>query len=163
MLQQASLYDLYRFQSMISNELDNPQRIEQIKSSITVGQTIEYFDADGNRLIPAIIIEKQLKKVLIENQTDRKRWWIRYFMLNLNGEELVKPSLTGKLDKHTIGIGDIVGFEHNGSKIIGTVTKLNQKTVKLITASQKKWNVYYDCLFHVVDMTNVIDVQLIEN
>ena len=79
---------------MISNELDNPQRIEQIKASILVGQAIEYYDADGNRLIPAIIIEKQLKKVLVENQTDHKRWWIRYFMLNLNGEELVKPSPT---------------------------------------------------------------------
>lgn len=144
MLQQASLYDLYRFRSMISNELDNPQRIEQIKASILVGQTIEYFDADGNRLIPAIIIEKQLKKVLVENQVDHKRWWIRYFMLNLNGEELVKPSPMGKLDKHMVGIGDIVGFEHNGSRIIGTVTKLNPKTVRLVTASQQKWNVYYE-------------------
>ena len=156
MLQQSSLYDLYRFQSIISNELNNPGRIEHIKASITIGQNVEYFEADGNRLIPAIIVEKQLKKVLVENLTDHKRWWIRYFMLNLSGEQLVKPSPTGKLDKHTVSVGDIVGFEHNGNKIIGTVTKLNPKTVNLVTASNQKWNVYYGSLFHVVDTRNVI-------
>ena len=62
-----------------------------------------------------------------------------------------------------VSIGDIVGFEHNGSRIIGTVTKLNSKTVRLVTASQQKWNVYYESLFHVVDMSNVIDVPLIKN
>lgn len=164
MLHQASLYDLYRFRSIISNELDNPQRIEQIKSSITIGQTIEYFEADGNRLIPAVIIEKQLKKVLVENLTDHKKWWIRYFMLNLSGEQLVKPSPTGKLDRHTVSVGGIVGFEHNGSKIIGIVTKLNRKTVNLVTASHQNWNVYYGSLFHVVDASKVIiDVLPIKN
>ena len=77
-------------------------------------------------------------------------------MLNLDKEQLVKPIQTGKLDKHSTSIGDIVGFEHNGHKIIGTVTKLNPKTVNLVTASNQKWNVYYNSLFHVVDTNNII-------
>ena len=90
-LQQASLYDLCRFSSIISNELDNPHRIEKIKASISVGQAIEYYEPNTNRLIQAIIIEKQLKKVLVGNIADHKKWWIRYYMLNLNNEQIVKP------------------------------------------------------------------------
>jgi len=163
-LQQASLYDLYRFSSIISNELDNPHRVEKIKASISVGQAIEYYEPNTNRLIQAIIIEKQLKKVLVGNIADHKKWWIRYYMLNLNNEQIVKPIQSGKLDRHTTSVGDIVGFEHKGHKIIGTVTKLNPKTVNLVTTSNEKWSVYYNSLFHVLDTHNtIIDILPIES
>ena len=76
-----------------------------------------------------------MKKVLVENLIDHKKWWIRYIILNLNAEKLVKPSSTGKLNKLTVSVGDIVGLEYDCNKIIGTVTKLIQKNVNLITAT----------------------------
>ena len=63
---------------------------------------------------------------------------------------MIKPT-TGYLFKGNVSIGDIVGFENNGKKIIGSVIKLNPKTVKLITNTQQRWNVNYEYLFAVID------------
>jgi hypothetical protein len=39
-------------------------------------------------------------------------------------------------------IGDLVSFEHSdGRAIQGVITKLNQKTISLLTNQQQKWNV----------------------
>jgi hypothetical protein len=38
-------------------------------------------------------------------------------------------------------LGDMVSFEYNGQKIMGTITRLNQKSVSLITLDGKPWKV----------------------
>jgi phage gp45-like len=76
---------------------------------------------------------------------------------------MVKPQC-GVLSKGSMSIGDTVGFEHNGDKIIGKVIKLNPKTVKLITSANTRWNVPYKYLFAVIDAElNIIDIPMISN
>ena len=38
-------------------------------------------------------------------------------------------------------LGDMVSFEYNGQKILGTITKLNQKSVSIVTLDGKPWKV----------------------
>lgn len=161
-LSTASIYDLYRLKVLISHEIENSARMEQIKHSIQIGQTIEYFNGRLNNLITAAVIEKRSKCVLIRNLTDGKQWTTPYYAINIGGNPFIKPNLN-TLNKSNVSIGDIVGFLHNGSKIVGSVKKTNPKTVTLVTNQNETWHVYYSNLFPVMDVYNVIDVELIES
>ncbi len=166
LLANASVYDLYCLNKRISHVLDDESRIQQIKQSLQVGQSIQYFNSKVNNLVTAIIIEKQIKRILVEHTDDHKQWWTHYYAINLNGSQLiqvVKPQC-GVLSKNSVSIGDVVGFEHNGNRIIGKVMKLNPKTVKLVTNAGMRWTVYYEHLFAVIDANqNIIDVPMISN
>jgi hypothetical protein len=162
-LSAISIYDLYRLKVLISHEIDDPTRMEQIKNSIQIGQTVEYFNGRLNNMMTAIILEKKRTCVAIRHINDGKEWTTPYYATNLASNPFIKPRLN-ILNKSNIGIGDIVGFLHNGSTIMGTVKKTNPKTVTLITNENKMWYVYYEHLFPIMDiqLQNVIDVALIE-
>lgn len=167
LLANASVYDLYCINKRISLLLDDESRIQQIKQSLQAGQLITYFNSKLHNLISATIIEKQIKRVLVEHTSDHTRWWTHYYAINLNDTHLVPPIVKqqcGVLSKGNMSIGDTVGFEHKGDRIIGTVIKLNPKTVELITSSAQRWNVYYKSLFAVIDAElNIIDIPMISN
>ena len=162
-LSTISIYDLYRLKVLIYHEIENPTRIEQVKNSIQIGQTIEYLNGKLNNMVTAIILEKRRTCVAIRHINDDKEWTTPYYAINIAGNTFIKPNMN-TLNKSNVGIGDIVGFLHNGSKIIGTVTKINHKTVTLNTNENQTWRVYYRSLFPVMDIQhqNVIDVALIE-
>ena len=73
-LNRASLFELYRLQQAIRRSLEDPARTRQIKNSLRVGQDIEYFEADENRLIEATIVELKRTKVLVKNRHDGELW-----------------------------------------------------------------------------------------
>lgn len=158
-----SIYDLYRLKVIIHHEIENPTRVEQVKHAIQVGQTVDYFNGRLNNMVTAIIVEKKRTSVIIRHINDGKEWTVPYYAINIAGNPFVKPNLN-TLNKTNVSIGDIVGFLHNGSKVIGAVKKINPKTVTLITNENKTWYVYYGHLFPVMDIQpkNVIDVELIE-
>ncbi|MCP4410310.1 MAG: hypothetical protein GY807_21700 [Gammaproteobacteria bacterium] len=71
-LNNASLFELYRLEQAIRRSLEDPIRIRKIKDLQKVGQDIEYFEAEENRLIEAAIIELKRTRVLVKNRHDRK-------------------------------------------------------------------------------------------
>lgn len=166
LLANAGVYDLYCINRRIRLILDDESRIQQIKQSLQVGQSITYFNSNLNNIVIATVIEKQIKRILVENIDDHQQWWTHYYAINLNNAQLasiVKPQC-GSLSRSNISIGDTVGFEHNGDKIIGKVTKLNPKAVKLTTSTGIRWNVHYEYLFAVIDAEqNIIDMPMISN
>jgi len=78
-LNNASLFELYRLEQAIRRSLDDPVRIRKIKDSLEVGQDIEYFEADENRLIEARIVELKRTRALVKNRHDGKLWNIPFF------------------------------------------------------------------------------------
>jgi hypothetical protein len=162
-LSTESIYNLYRLKVLISHEIENPTRIEQIKNSIQIGQVIEYFNGKLNNMMTATIIEKRRTCVIVRHINDGKEWTAPYYTITLDCNPFIKPNLN-TINKHNVGIGDIVGFLHNGNQVIGTVKRINPKTVTLVTNKNKTWYVYYEHLFPVIDIQNhnVIDVELIE-
>ncbi len=164
LLANASLYDLCCLRKRIRLVLDDETRIQQIKHSLQIGQSIQYFNSNINNLIGAVVVEKQIKRVLVQHIDDGSSWWTHYYAINLSDTQLVsivKPKC-GILSKGNISIGDIVGFEHKCEKIIGKVTKINPKTVGLITTTNKRWKVYYEHLFEVIDAEqNIIEIPMI--
>jgi hypothetical protein len=83
-LNKASLFDLHRLQSAIYQELLNPNRINQIKARLKIGQSISYFDPQSNCLIDAVVLKIQITRCLVRNVNDQKRWNIPFYYLNLD-------------------------------------------------------------------------------
>jgi hypothetical protein len=83
-MKNASLFDLYRLKVAICNELENPDRIAQLRKSFKEGDVISYFSQNNNRLEQAKVIQKNQKYVIVEKVSDGKRWNIPYYSLNLS-------------------------------------------------------------------------------
>ena len=109
-LKQAPLFDLYRLQVAISHQLENPQRIQEIKSRLKLGQTITYFDGVENRLIEAKVIKLKRTRLLVQNKHDKQRWDIPFYWVNLDSVD-TDITLSSKMgvDRSQIKVGDKVG------------------------------------------------------
>lgn len=151
-IKNASLFDLYRLQSAISNELENPARIRSLRETFKVGDIISYFDSSKNALVEAVVLEKKQKNVLVQHVIDKSRWSIPYYFLNLDQVETdLNLGSKEKLTKNHLKVGDLVGFNHDGTPIAGIIIRLNQRTVSLLTLDNRRWRVGYNCLYKVID------------
>ena len=68
-LDNATEFDLFRLSVAINRMLDDPKRIEQLKHQLKIGQEIEYFEPNENRIIKAKVIKLKRTKVSIKNIT----------------------------------------------------------------------------------------------
>lgn len=160
-LDKATSFDLFRLKSAIGLLLDDPQRIEAIKRSLRVGDEIDYFDSDTNRLIAVRVDGLNRKNASVREVESGKPWSMPYYMLNVQNVDIrihrshggspgETHSRTG-LDRTEVAVGDTVGFvSREGHDVYGTVIRLNQKTVTL-DCEGKKWRVAYSYLCPVID------------
>ncbi|MBS0358309.1 MAG: hypothetical protein JSS53_03435 [Proteobacteria bacterium] len=148
----ASLFDLYRLKVAISNEIENPARISELRHFLKEGSRISYFDRVSNSLIDAVVIQKKSKSVLVENITDHSRWSIPYYVINLDQVDVnLHANKKDKLSKNHFKIGECVGFNYEGEQKVGIIIRLNQKTATLTTQDNRRWRVSYSYLFKVID------------
>ncbi len=152
-IKQASLFDLYRLNMMISYELENPERIQQVRNTLKEGDVVSYLDTSSNRLEQAKVLQKNPKYVLVENISDHKKWNIRYCSLNLKNIDLdlYNTSSKGKLSKNDLRVGEVVGFNKDDTQIVGIIIRLNYKTATIITKDNRRWRVSYSYLFKIID------------
>jgi len=157
-LKQASLFDLYRLSVEINHQLENPQRLVEIKKRLKPGQMIRYFDPTINQLIEADVIKIKRTQLLVENSLDRQRWTIPIYWINLdevNTNIIFSPNMG--LDKSQIGVGDIVGFrDKQNNDVHGEIIRLNQKTATIKTNKNTEWRVGYHWLYLVIDGEPVV-------
>lgn len=150
---QASLFDLYRLQVAISHQLENPQRVQEIKSQLKPGQHITYFDTAENRLVEAKVIKLKRTRLLVENKHDKQRWNIAFYCVNLDSvdTDITLSSKMG-LDKSQVKVGDRVGFlDRQNNDVYGEVIRLNRKTATILTDDHTNWRVGYGLLYLVID------------
>jgi hypothetical protein len=152
-LEQASLFDLYRLGVAINQQLENPQRIDEIKKRLNPGQIIRYFDPVENRLIGAEVIQLKRTQLLVENIHDHKQWIIPVYWVNLDKENTdITVSLKKGLDKSQLKVGEIVGFlDKQNNDVHGEIVRLNQKTATIRTNVNTEWRVGYEWLYLVID------------
>jgi len=151
-LQAASLFDLFRLSVAIRHEMENPKKIKEIRNAFKEGDTISYFDGVTNALRSGVVIQKNIKYVSIINTEDKCHWKITYPIINLgNVKTDIHASHPAKLSKNNLKVGDCVGFNHDGEQITGIVTRLNYKTISLITVDQRRWRASYSCLYKIID------------
>jgi hypothetical protein len=151
-LKDAPLFSLFRLNSAIWRELENPTRIKAIKKSLKVDQQISYFDADENRLVDATIIKLKRTKALVKNSHDGRHWNIPFYHINIDELDTnIYADSKQSVDRNTLRVGDKVCFQDkDGNDLFGEITKLNPKTAKILVGDIK-WRVAYTYLSPVID------------
>ena len=161
-LDNASLFELFRLEQAIRHSLEDPARISNIKASLKVGQIIEYFHADENRLLEASIVELKRTRALVENRHDGKLWNIPFYHINLDHADIAISRSTGKLDRNSLKVGDKVVFkDRKGNERFGEVIKLNQKTAGVLVGTAR-WKVGYGLLSLILEGELGSETYLIE-
>lgn len=161
-LNNASLFELYRLNQAIRHSLEDPVRIKNIKKSLKVGQHIEYFIAEENRLVEASIVELKRTRLLVKNRHDGKLWDIPYYHINLDHANTAISRSTGKLDRNSLKVGDKVAFkDRKGNELFGSVIKLNQKTAGVLVGTTR-WKVGYSLLSLIIEGELGSEMNLIE-
>ncbi len=152
-LQQATLFDLYRLNIAIGQQMDNPQRIDEVKNRLKPGQTIRYFNSTENRLVEATVLKLKRTQLSVRNTHDQVRWSIPFYAVNLDhvDTDLVVPAKMG-LDKSQLKVGDIVVYpDRQNRDVHGQVIRLNPTTATIKTDSGAQWRVAYEWLSLVID------------
>jgi len=163
-LQQATLFDLYRLNIAIGQQLDNPQRIDEIKNRLKPGQIIRYFNSTENRLVEATVLKLKRTQLSVRNTHDQVLWLIPFYMVNLDhaDTDLIVPTKMG-LNKSQLKVGDIVVYpDRQNNDIHGQVIRLNPKTATIKTDAGAQWRVAYEWLSLVIDGERASSPRLIE-
>ena len=151
-LKTASAYEIYRLSVAIQNELANPARLSDLSRKIKVGDVVEYFDARTNTAVQAVILKKSSKNVVVQQVADGRQCQLPLYMLKIDSREFVFDKKEGGLNKNSVKVGELVGFHNkHGENVIGTITRLNQKSVSLVTANKQQWRVSYRLLYPIID------------
>ena len=153
-LEQASLFELYRLNTVIDKYLQDPYRLMQVRAKLRLGQKISYFEPDENREIEGIITKIGKTRVGVKHLHDHKNWNIPLYMLNVDGIPTDLKVGHKKVDRLTLKVGDKVGFVNrrdNNKELYGTVVKLNPKTAGVRLNTGENWRVGYGGLFYVLD------------
>jgi len=164
-LNKASLFDLYRLRAAISQQLEDPRRLREIKKRLKVGQIISYFDDKENRQIKAKIINLRRTRLLVEHIDDRRRWDIPFYFVNIDAVDTDIRTSSHKegIEKSQLKVGDEVGFlDRENNELYGEVIKLNQKTASLLVNKRARWRVPYRLLFPVINGEKATDMHYIE-
>lgn len=159
-LKGASLFELYRLNAAIYNELENPKRIMAVKQKLNVGMQVSYFEGVQNKSIPATLLKVNPKNAVILCHETKKRYAVSYHMLNIDDVDtnIYEDSNKEDLTANNLKVGDSVGFKSKGGEnVVGLIKKLNQKTVSLVTKSGMNWRVAYCFLHRVYDAELVMD------
>jgi hypothetical protein len=161
-LNQASLFELYRLNAAIRNQLDDPKRIAAVKRALRVGQTLSWFDDQQNRLVDARLLEMKRSRALVENLGDGKRWTIPFYLINLDGHDVeIAAKQHRKLDRNSLQVGDRVAFkDRRGQELFGQVLKLNPKSAA-VQVGTVRWRVGYGLLSPVIDGDVSADADLL--
>ena len=167
-LNKASSFDLYRLHVAIGNEIENPKRILNIKQKLRIGMELSYFYHVENRLVKAKLLEMRQKNVVVLDHEKNKRFVIPYYMLNVGGinTEIYEYKNKESLTPNTLKVGDCVGFNKDGESIVGTIKRINHKTVSLKTNTAHQWRVAYTFLYRVYDVeipTNTLQNETLLN
>jgi hypothetical protein len=151
-LGQASLFELYRLNVAIGNQLDDPKRIAAVKQALRVGQTLRWFNSTENRLVEAKLLRMNRTRAEVRNVADGKPWTIPFYLIDLEGQDVaIATRKRQALDRNSLRVGDRVGFkDRHGQERFGLVVKLNPKSAS-VQVDGMRWRVGYGLLLPVID------------
>jgi SAM-dependent methyltransferase len=165
-LKDASTFDLYRLQLLVTHELENPRRTQEIKDRLRPGQKITYLDWTENRLIEAEVVRLKRARVLVRNEHDGQQWNIPFYCVNLDqvDPDIHVASTSFGLERSHLKVGDRVGYrDRQNNDVYGEIIRLNRKTATLLVEDGAEWRVPYGLLFPIIEgETRVESRQLIE-
>lgn len=157
-LKDLKAYQLFRIKCLISDQLEDPTANKKNKAKFYIGQKVNYFDTDLNKLIEVEILKIKRSNVSAREVLSGKRWTMPFYMIqdesdNIAFQETVSSS-GPKVDRISLRKNDPVSFINNdGIRVFGKIIKLNPSRAKVELKSGAIWNVYYQSLSRIIDGT----------
>jgi hypothetical protein len=154
-IEKLSLFDIRQLRYAMLKLVEDPDRLLAAKRHLKVGMTVSYLFSDDEGMKEAIILKISDKRVIVKNLCDGRQWNIYVSTINLYGKDLlVSPKrFTGNLDRHSLKIGDLIGFHErkSGIDLYGKIKKLNPKRALVELHQGGLWYVYYSNLFLITE------------
>ena len=165
-----TLHELFRLECYLYYKVDEPELIMPVKRQIHVGDLIQYFDRDENRMVEARVLNFMRTRLLVKNVTDGREWKIFYGSVCLDKNNQGPTGLKSnreKLSKTNVQVGDLVSFfDKQDRELMGQIVKLNTKTASILTETGANWRVAYGHLTRVIDgesgHSGFIDIKLLD-
>lgn len=152
-LNEASGFELYRLRVAIDRVLEQPQWQIAVQQQLYIGQMIEFFHGNDNRMLTGRLVEMRRKEAVVEvDEPTRVRWLIPYVSINVEGVDVtIREQPKRGLGRNEIAIGDMVGFrDRDHHERVGKVIRLNDKTVTMLVDDQQ-WRVAYELLHRFIE------------
>ena len=152
-LKSATLFDLFRLYSAIGVQLEDPERLEEVRSKLRPGMEITFFLNNSNRLLKGTVLKLNRTRAEVHNHHDQRMWLIHYYAINLDNVdvEIISHKNSG-MSRIQLKIGDSVGFrDKQNQEKYGKVIGLNQKTASILVNDREKWRVAYSYLFPIIE------------
>lgn len=147
-INQISTFDLFRLVSVIDRKLEDADRILEVKRSLKVGQVVQYFVPEENRVALGKLLKLKRRTALVEDQETNRQWDVIYPAIDLTPAK-VKPYLDGVQLKNSdlfFRLGDDVQFlDRHQVALTGKIIALNQKTATVVCKGTQ-WRIAYDKL-----------------
>lgn len=128
LLENATPYELYRLRAALKIEMENPERIIDLNNCFAVTDKITYFNENKNALCKAIVLEKNIKYVVVRDIDDNHIWNVPYYSINIkNQDSQIYAKKSGDLSRNHLSLGELVGFMHDGQQIVGNIKNSTKK------------------------------------
>lgn len=147
-LNQLSTFDLFRLVSTIDRKLEDADRILEVKRNLKIGQMVQYFIPESNRLAMGKLLKLQRRTALVEDQESGRHWDVIYPAIDLT-PAAVRPYGDGvKLeegDRFFQAGDDVVFLDRYNEEQTGKIIALNQKTATVVYKGTQ-WRIPYASL-----------------
>ncbi len=147
-LNQLTTFDLFRLVSVIDRKLEDADRILEVKRNLKIGQIVQYFIPESNRLAVGKLLKLQRRTALVEDQETGRHWDVIYPAIDLT-PAMVKPYGDGvKLqdsDCFYHSGDDVMFLDRHGGEQSGKIIALNQKTATVVCKGTQ-WRIPYSGL-----------------
>ena len=157
-LQHASNLQLFQLNAVIERMLADPKRIVLVRKDLHMGQTVRFMDwRDGRMRVGKIIAMKDTQLTVHEHGT-RSSWTVPYTAVEPPVPSAARPAAAPeppppRAARNDFRCGEKVAFEDKHlNTVVGTIVRINQRTVTIDTGDGTTWRVGFALLRHVVDI-----------
>ena len=151
----APSIDLYELSIAITQMLNDPRRILEVRRHLHLGAPVMYFDHRRGTLAPGRVIQLQPTNATVQDDTTRTHWKLPYAAIVADPAqrtEQAAPAAPRRPDITTFKLGDTVSFSDKYLRErVGTITRMNTKTYSLLCDGEQ-WRVSPALLRTIIDL-----------
>lgn len=158
-LSRASSLELFQLSTIIERMLADPRRIIAVRTNMHLGQTVRFLDyRDGQMRSGKVVALKDTQLTLHEEGT-RREWKLPYAAIEPSAPTAAQPRpqpqtpAPPRPTRNEFRCGEKVAFEDKYlNTVVGTIVRINQRTVTIDTGDGTSWRVGFGLLRHVLDI-----------
>lgn len=158
-LSRASSLELFRLSAIIERMLADPRRIIAVRANMHLGQTVRFLDYRDDQMRSAKVVALKDTQATLHEEGTRGEWKLPYAAIEPPAPTAARPQPQPRAPaprrpaRNDFRCGEKVAFEDKYlSTVVGTVVRINQRTVTIDPGDGTSWRVGFALLRHVLDI-----------